>query len=447
MTGEEATEGAEEATEGVTRSAATSLGVAIGEREPKIHQIVIIALVTAAFALVWFAALSIFNTAVWKNDFITANRWTIPVLVLLFSLLVGLCGKYLRAPNMIHGGIAEAMKGEGFHLDYSTFPGALLTSFFSLLSGASVGPEGPLTTLVTYVAGWLSTKLKLAEQKRIGFILAGIASAFNGLIGNPLFAALLVTELNEGEKKGAMQFLTWNLVAGVIGYIFFALIGFPAFASSIAFTPVNALTIEYTLDAVALGIIGALVALFIAISFQSVGKAVDRVFKDRFVERVMSAGIIIAIVVYFLPDLMFSGESQIHAIIANPAAYGVLMLLVLAILKVLLLALSFKSGYLGGPIFPTLFASTMVALAISLLFPSVPIALLFTCTVAATIALVLGAPLAAILLTVVIATANTYELGYISLATATALVIGAAIRQRTAQRAAPQDGSAQSGSN
>lgn len=307
-------------------------------------------------------------------------------------------------------------------------------------------PKGPLTTLVTYVAGWLGTKLKLAEQKRLGFIMAGLASAFNGLIGNPLFAALLATELYEGEKKGAKQFFTWNPVAGAIGYIFFALVGFPAFASSIAFTPVNALTIGYTLDAIALGIIGALVALFIGISFQSVGTAMDRVFKDRFIERVMSAGIIIAIVVYFLPDLMFSRESQIHAIIANPAAYGVLMLLALAILKVALLALSFKSGFLGGPIFPTLFASTMAALAVSLLFPSVPIALLFTCIVAATIALVLGAPLAAILLTVVIATSNTYELGYISLATATALVIGAAIRQRMAQRPARQYASAESGS-
>ena len=447
MTDKEAIEGAVQATEGGAPSAATSIGVAIGEREPKIRQIVLIALVTAVFGLVWFASLSILNTAVWKNDFISANRWTIPVLVLLFSLLVGLCGKYLHAPNVIHGGIAETMKGESFHLDYSTFPGALLTSFFSLLSGASVGPEGPLTTLVTYVAGWLGTKLKLAEQKRLGFILAGLASAFNGLIGNPLFTALLVTELQEGEKKGALQFLTWNLVAGVIGYIFFALVGFPAFASSIPFTPVNALTIEYTLDAVALGITGALVALFIGISFESVGNAMDRVFKDRFVARVMVAGIIIAIVVYFVPELMFSGESQIHTIIANPAAYGVLMLLAFAILKVLLLALSFKSGYLGGPIFPTLFASTMVALAISVLFPSVPLALLFTCTVAATIALVLGAPLAAILLTVVIATANTYELGYISLATATALIIGAAVRQRMAQRAAPQGGSAESGSN
>ena len=69
------------------------------------------------------------------------------------------------------------------------------------------------------------------------------------------------------------------------------------------------------------------VALFVGISFQSIGAAVDRVFKDRFIARVMSAGVIVAVVVYFLPELMFSGEAQIKPIIANPAAYGVMMLL------------------------------------------------------------------------------------------------------------------------
>jgi len=440
MAGTGSTEGSAE------RSQDIPLGVPVGERVPKLRQIVFIALITGAFGLAFFASLGFLTSVIWQNDFVAANRWTIPVLVLLFSFFVGLCGKYLRAPNSIRGGMQELLKGDDFHPDFSTFPGALLTAFFSLLSGASVGPEGPLTTLVTLIAGWFGMKLKLAEQTRLGFALAGAASALNGLIGNPLFTALIVTELEGSNRKGALQFLTWNLVAGAIGYFFFALVGFPAFASSIPFTPVTTVTLAYTLDAVVLGIVGALVALFIAISFQGIGMTMDRVFKDRFVVRVMSGGIIIAIVIYFLPELMLSGEAQIHPIISNAAAYGVLMLLAFAILKVLLFALSFKSGYLGGPIFPTLFSATMIALAISLLFPSVPLALLFTCIVAATIALVLGAPLAAILLTAVIATSNAYELGYITLATATALLIGAAFKQRSAQRAARQSVPAELGS-
>jgi len=66
---------------------------------------------------------------------------------------------------------------------------------------------------------------------------------------------------------------------------------------------------------------------------------------------------------------MFSGENQIEAIIANAAHYGVAMLLLFGILKILLLALSVKSGFLGGPIFPILFSCTMIALALNLVFP------------------------------------------------------------------------------
>jgi len=430
------------ATEGANAPTAPVLEVTIGGRVPKFRQIVIIALITAAFSMVWFAAVRFLTTTFWDNSFVTANRWMVPVLVLLFTFVVGLCGKYLRAPNAIHGGLKEELMGGG-HPDYSTFPGALLTSFFSLISGASVGPEGPLTTLVAQIAGWLGAKLKLAEQTMFGFVFAGLASALNGLVGNPLFSALLATELEKGDNKGALQFLAWNLVAGAIGYLFFALIGFPAFASSIAFTPLNALTPGYGLLAGVLGIVGVLLALFIGISFQAIGRIMDRIFRDRFIERIMAGGIIIAIVAYFLPELMFSGESQIHPIVANPAAYGVSVLLAFAILKVLLLALSFKSGYLGGPIFPTLFAATMVALALSLLFPSVPVTLFFTCIVAATVTLVLDAPLAAILLTVTVATASTYEIGYIAFATATALMLGGAIKRRIAQRTARQSGSAE----
>jgi H+/Cl- antiporter ClcA len=413
--------------------------VSADERTPKIRQIIFVAVISAVFGLVWLDTLGVLNTAFWQNNFVLANRWMVPVLVLFFSLLVGLVGKYMRAPNVIHGSMEDVLKDPNFHPDFTTFPGALLTSFFSLLSGASVGPEGPLIFLVVDIAAWFGTKLKLAEKTMLGFAVAGLASALNGIVGNPLFAALFVSEV-QGSDNGGMQLIAWNLVAGVIGYIFFALIGYPGFASSIATTPVNTLTIPYAVDAVILGIVGTLLAIFIGISLQGFDRIMDHAFKDRFIERVMAAGVIIAIVGYFVPEVMFSGEAQIHPILANPLAYGVLVLLGLAILKVLLLGLSFKSGYIGGPIFPTIFASTTIALAISLLFPSVPTGLLITSVIAAAVTLVLGAPFAAILLTVTVATANTYELGYIGLATATALVIGTAFRARKARRSAERAG-------
>ena len=70
------------------------------------------------------------NALIWMNEFVKANRWTIPAGAIFFSLLVGLCLKYLQAPDVIHGGFTDSMKGEGAHSDYKTFPGTLLSSFF-----------------------------------------------------------------------------------------------------------------------------------------------------------------------------------------------------------------------------------------------------------------------------------------------------------------------------
>jgi len=116
---------------------------------PKIWMVILLAVVAIAFTALWLGAYSLLNKAIWSNNFVTSHAWTIPVGVLFFSLLVGLAQKYLRAPTVIDGGAMAAMKGGGHDkTDYTTFPGALLTSFCSLLSGASVGPEGALGALV-----------------------------------------------------------------------------------------------------------------------------------------------------------------------------------------------------------------------------------------------------------------------------------------------------------
>src|SRR3954471_5732095 len=140
---------------------------------PRVWVVVVVALVAIIFAAVWLGIFNVLNSAIWSNSFVTSNRWTIPAGVLLFSLLVGLAQKYLRAPNVVKGGALSAMNGENdTQPDYSTFPGALLSSYFSLLSGASVGPEGPLGILVGYITGWLMERLQIAKQSRLGLSVA-----------------------------------------------------------------------------------------------------------------------------------------------------------------------------------------------------------------------------------------------------------------------------------
>lgn len=403
---------------------------------PKYWQVILVALATIIFTALWLGVYNALNKIIWSSSLLTTHHWLVPAAVILFSLLVGLCVKYLRAPTVIHGGAMDSLKGSGEERpDYSNFPSTLLTSFLSVLSGASIGPEAPLGFLAQEISAFIHQNLKLAQRTWIGFEAATLASTYNGLIGSPLFTAVLASEYVVGGNFGLL-YLGWNLLAGVIGYLFFTLLGLSVFAQYIPFTPIRGISLTYVLYAIVLSLVGCLVALFMGALFRAFGRVISRIYRDRVVLRIVVAGIITGIIGYFVPEVLFAGQTQVFPMIHNPASYGVLALLGLGILKLVLLALSSKSGYLGGPTFPTLFACTMFGLAINLLFPSVPLSLCVLCIEAGALTLATSAPLAMILLVAVVGTADTYTIALLVLASAMALVIGAEIKRLQARRAA-----------
>jgi H+/Cl- antiporter ClcA len=147
------------------------------------------------------------------------------------------------------------------------------------------------------------------------------------------------------------------------------------------------------------------------------------ILKDRVVLRALVAGVIFSVVGYFAPILLFSGESQVHTIIANAATYGAWLLVAMAIVKLALLAVAFKSGFLGGPTFPVLFASVCVALAINALFPAFPVTLMVAGIAAGALFVLFRSPLMVVLLTSFMLDAPVPLQGLIVLAVATAMIV------------------------
>ena len=138
--------------------------------------------------------------------------------------------------------------------------------------------------------------------------------------------------------------------------------------------------------------------------------------------------------------MLFSGETQIQTVVADPAKYGPLLLLVMALVKLALLAVAFKSGFLGGPTFPAIFASVCVALALSLLLPGIRVDVLIGGVMAGFLMVLFKAPFMVILLTVVMLQASTELTALIVLAVAAVLIVQpyilAAIAARQAARQA-----------
>jgi H+/Cl- antiporter ClcA len=77
----------------------------------------------------------------------------------------------------------------------------------------------------------------------------------------------------------------------------------------------------------------------------------------------------------------------------------------------------------------------MVGLALSLLFPSVPVAIFVLCIEAAAFALAMGAPLTAILLVLVVSNPGSAMMVLVVTSATTALILGSLLTQARTRRA------------
>jgi len=115
----------------------------------------------------------------------------------------------------------------------------------------------------------------------------------------------------------------------------------------------------------------------------------------------------------------------------------------MALVKLALLAVAFKSGFLGGPTFPAIFAAVCVALALNLVFPGIRIDVLIGGIMAGSLFVLFKAPLMVILLTAVMLQAGPELTALIVLAVTAVMItlpyILAVVAGRQAARPAQGD--------
>jgi hypothetical protein len=78
---------------------------------PTYWHIIVVALVAIIFTALWLGVYNVLNQVIWSSSLLTTQHWLVPIVVVAFSLLVGLTIKYLRAPTVIHGTAMVALPG------------------------------------------------------------------------------------------------------------------------------------------------------------------------------------------------------------------------------------------------------------------------------------------------------------------------------------------------
>jgi H+/Cl- antiporter ClcA len=386
---------------------------------PYVH-VVIVAIVGALAVLAWLIVFEEVTKLLWENDVITANPWLFPVVCLPFSLLAGLLVKYRNAPTCLNESMLDSLSGDVSKIEWRTLPVSVLMAWVSLFSGAVLGPEGGIGGIASKIAALYNEKVGVPVEHRSRLVFSTLASAYNGLLANPLFTGVLGSELMKDEEAKSRN-LPANLIGGSIGFMIFFAIGSTGLQDLLHLRPTQPLTPLDPVLVVIFGLLGLLLAVVSGALFRIAGAIFGR-FKGREVERALVAGLVFSAVGMVAPILLFSGETQVTEVMADPGTYGPALLVLMAVAKLALLAIAFQSGFLGGPTFPAIFASVCLALGISLVFPGVRVDVIIGGVTAGFLVVLFKAPFMVILLTAVMIGASPEMTALIILAVAAVMI-------------------------
>jgi H+/Cl- antiporter ClcA len=239
------------------------------------------------------------------------------------------------------------------------------------------------------------------------------------------------------EFTGLLNFpLYWPLIpagiAALIGMLIFTTVSGVTMSNLYHFEDEGGSQTVYLLYAFLLGLVGVVVAFIFKLINGSIKKLAALLAAYPIIKPVIG-GVIFGLIGVFLPLTMFSGEHQLETIIEQGATMGLAMLLTLSLVKLFTLSLCLNTDFPGGFIFPVLFSSGTMGMAIHLLFPAIPASVAVTSMMASTGGAVMRMPIT-IILVVMLVTSPDY-IPHLIIAGFTAYLLANLLQAGSARRA------------
>jgi CIC family chloride channel protein len=324
----------------LARHAAALLGVAVG---------------AAAFAVLFRHAIAIvFLRGYRAGDVLSAfqalpwyARVTIPA---LGGALAGLLGRIAARLKGGHG-VGEVMEAVALGKGRISLRLTLLKAFGSwlaIISGGSVGREGPLIQFGGGLGGALGRLFRLRERQFRGLIAAGAAAGFAAAYNTPIAAVLFVVEVVSGVI--ALDIVLPAIIATPIATALtrLAIGGGPIYGQRSFSMSSNAELAIYAGLGLLAGGAGPLFMLLLSHGELAFSLAASAMPVLGALGGAMFGGIAV-----FLPQITGNGYEAINLILGERLSIGLVLVLLFA--KALATTASVSSGSPGGVFTPSLF--------------------------------------------------------------------------------------------
>jgi chloride channel protein, CIC family len=282
------------------------------------------------------------------------------------------------------------------HEQPPALPGVIVASILSLVAGASLGPEGPLVTIIGGIGSLVTLRLSLPTQVARLLTLSGISSLTAGIFGSPLASGLLLAETAPLSGLELYRRIIPALAAGTVGYVIFAAISGPSIRP--IFDVVPSLSLGDHLAAALIGVLGGIAGILYIEGFHRV-RAWSAPLDRSPILKAAIGGTIVGLVALTAGELtLFSGEHQIYDVVDQAGTLGASGLSLLLLGKVIASLASLATGFRGGRIFPVMFIGGVLGLLVSAVIPAVPAPVAVAAGMGATGVSVLRIPLFMVIL-------------------------------------------------
>ena len=356
----------------------------------------------------------------WGTDFrpgwFGGHWWWVAVTVAA-GAVVGLLRRLTRLPEEVPG-LFEDLKAE--HFDAGQLPGVIAVSAVSLVGGASVGPEKMLASMGAGAGSLLAERRGLGKEDSQVNTQAGIAGIFGGLFSSPLIVVMLILEVARPGGQRFSKTLVTDIVAGSVSFgIYFAIAG----AVFLGAYQVPRYTFEdwQLLAGIPLGLFGAVVTS-LAVGFMMLASRLFGWLKIPTIAKSALGGAMFGVVGVALPLTMFSGGDQLTSVLQDASTLGLGLCIAILIAKMFTYAVCQGSGFVGGPIFPTLFIGGTAGIIVHQAIPGVPVGLAFSCLLPAVLGSLAAAPFSMVLMALFLTRVGPLQTSPILIAVVTAFL-------------------------
>ena len=324
----------------------------------------------AAYALK--IALHFIQSSLTKSFINSGANYYYLLLPIIGILLAGLYVKYVVRDDISHGitkvlySISQRKSRLKLHNTYTSLIASSLTIGF----GGSVGAEAPIVLTGSAIGSNLGRIFKLEHRNIMLLVGCGAAGAVAGIFKAPIAGVVFVIEvlLLDLTMSSILPLLITSVTATTISYM---LTGTNAM---FAFSQVEGFTFDRIPHVILLGIACGFISLYFTRSMNWI----EGIFgKLTYWKKVLLGGVMLSLLIFFLPPLYGEGYDTIETLLAGGDSYknlmddsffyllkdswGIIVFSILIILtKVFASSATNGAGGTGGIFAPTLFLGCVV---------------------------------------------------------------------------------------